>query len=59
MAGSIMLSVTYGYEVTTANDRLVNIVKTAVYGISQAAIPSSKFRYVPINREVTEANEEF
>ncbi|CUA68280.1 O-methylsterigmatocystin oxidoreductase [Rhizoctonia solani] len=41
MVGSTLLSVVYGYEVTTSHDKLVEVVETAVAGFSQAAMISN------------------
>ncbi|CAE6455107.1 unnamed protein product [Rhizoctonia solani] len=43
MVGSLLLSVVYGYEVTTSDDRLVEVVETAVSGFSQAAMISNYY----------------
>lgn len=42
MAGSTLLSSVYGYEVTSADDALVQIVETAVNPVLEAALPGSK-----------------
>jgi hypothetical protein len=42
MVGSSVLSTVYGYEVSSSNDRLVEVVETAVAGFSQAGTVSSK-----------------
>ncbi|KAF8595469.1 cytochrome P450 [Ceratobasidium sp. AG-I] len=54
MSGSILLSTVYGYEVTTTDDPLVKIVKTAIHSLSQAAVPSNFYvnffpwlKYIP------------
>ncbi|KAH7320422.1 cytochrome P450 [Rhizoctonia solani] len=41
MVGSTLLSVVYGYEVTSSNDSLVEVVETAVAGFSEAAMISN------------------
>lgn len=43
MAGSSLLYAVYGYEVTSSDDRLVEVVETAVHGFSQAGIVSSEY----------------
>ncbi|CAE6435300.1 unnamed protein product [Rhizoctonia solani] len=43
MVGSTLLSVVYGYEVTTSHDKLVEVVETAVAGFSQAAMISNYY----------------
>ncbi|CEL57071.1 O-methylsterigmatocystin oxidoreductase OS=Aspergillus parasiticus GN=ordA PE=3 SV=1 [Rhizoctonia solani AG-1 IB] len=43
MVGSTLLSVVYGYEVTTSDDKLVEVVETAVAGFSQAAMISNYY----------------
>ncbi|CAE6427762.1 unnamed protein product [Rhizoctonia solani] len=54
MVGSLLLSVVYGYEVTTSDDKLVEVVETAVAGFSEAAMISNYYvnvipwlQYVP------------
>ncbi|CAE6444830.1 unnamed protein product [Rhizoctonia solani] len=43
MVGSTLLSVVYGYEVTTSDDKLVEVVERAVAGFSQAAMISNYY----------------
>ncbi|KAF8598010.1 cytochrome P450, partial [Ceratobasidium sp. AG-I] len=55
MVGSILLSSVYGYEVTSANDRLIEVIETAVRQASRAVSPGSFIvnfmpwlQYVPV-----------
>ncbi|KAF8592851.1 cytochrome P450 [Ceratobasidium sp. AG-I] len=41
MVGSILLSSVYGYEVNSANDRLIEVIETAIRQSSQAVSPGS------------------
>jgi hypothetical protein len=50
MMGSTLLSTVYGYEVTSANDPLVELVETGVDHLSDAAIVGSEFPSAVIHR---------
>ncbi|CAE7149731.1 unnamed protein product [Rhizoctonia solani] len=43
MVGSLLLSVVYGYEVVASDDKLVEVVETAVAGFAQAAMISNYY----------------
>lgn len=54
LTGAIVLSSAYGYDVSSVNDPMLEVLKIGMKSFGQAATPTSKFPNPPIREMFTQ-----